>query len=544
MSAWIEKITIGATLDRAAERFGLREALAFGGRRWSFDQVQLESNRAARGLIASGVEPGETVALWLTNRPEWIQAFFGAAKIGAVFLPINTRFRTTDVEYVLRQSDSTTLILPDRSGPIDYLAIVRDLIPELRSCRDPNDLRSAAFPALRRVIVLSESAYPGTRRWKDVLAAGDALPDQELAARQRAIDPDATVLLMYTSGTTGFPKGVVHNHDLLHNASAHQNRMGVRADDVILTYLPLFHLAGLHQGPLMSIVSGARVVLMEQYDPSEALRLIAAERATRIQGFDAHFLGLMEHPQFGETDTSSLRTGLQVAGLARSEPVVRRTQAVLCPTVSGYGMTELGVAVSLGFPDDSDNDRCTMSGVALPGWEFKIVEPDTGEIVSHGTPGELCCRGYGMMQGYYKEPEETAKAIDAEGWMHTGDMAVMRDDETIRFLGRYKDMLKVGGENVDAAEVEALLLEHPAVQQVAVVGVSDTQLTEVACACVLPERGQTATADELLEHCRGRIASFKIPRHVLFVDEYPVTSTGKVQKYKLREICTRELGLT
>ena len=543
MGDWFEKVTVGATLDRAAARWSRREALTFAGQRWSFQDLKADCDRAARGLMQYDVQPGEKVSLWLPNRPEWLHAMFAVAKIGAVLVPINTRFRVTDLEYVLRQSDSTTLITVDRSGPIGYLGMVRELLPELDTCADPQTLRSTAFPELRRVIVVSPQSYPGTLRWEDVVAAGERVSAAQLHIRQRAVDPDATTLILYTSGTTGFPKGVMHNHNVLRNVTDEANRMAVRATDVILMYLPLFHAFGLYEGPLLSVVTGARQVLMEQFEPGTALRLIASERTTMIHGFDTHFHDLMAHADCAQTDRSSLRLGLLAAGLASSAPVALQAQRLLCPTVSGWGMTEVGVGAALGYPTDSEEDRCLASGAALPGYECKIIDPETGRTMPPDLPGELCCRGYGVMQGYYKKPAETAQAVDAEGWLHSGDMATMRDDGTIRFLGRYKEMLKVGGENVDPVEVEALLLQHPAVSQVKVVGVPDARLQEVVCACVILKPEVQVAGEELLTVCRGKIASFKIPRHILCMQEYPMTSSGKVQKFKLREMSIEALGL-
>ena len=543
MSDWFERVTIGEMLDRAAARFETREALMFQGQRWSFRDLQADSDRAARGLLQSGVQPGEKMALWLTNRPEWLHILFAVAKVGAVLVPINTRFRTTDLEYVLRQSDSTTLITTDHSGPIGYLDMVREVIPELDTCPDPRALQAQKFPELRRVMVVSPHPYPGTLRWADVVAAGEQAPPAQRAGRQQAVDPDATTVIMYTSGTTGFPKGVMHNHNILRNIIDEANRLAVRSTDVILMYLPLFHAFGLYEGPLMSVVTGARQVLMEQFDPGAALRLIASEQATMIHGFDTHFHDLMAHPDCQHTDRSSLRTGLLAAGLSSTEAVARQAQQRLCRTVSGWGMTEVGVGAALGFLDDTVDDRCLASGAALPGYAFKIIDPVTGAVLPPGTPGELCCCGYGVMQGYYKKSAETAKAVDAQGWLHSGDMATMRDDGTIRFLGRYKEMLKVGGENVDPVEVEALLLQHPAVHQAKVVGVPDSRLQEVACACVVLAPGVHVGADELIAFCRGKMASFKIPRYVRYTKEYPMTSSGKVQKFKLRELCLEELQL-
>jgi fatty-acyl-CoA synthase len=541
MGDWFEKVTIGEMLDRTAERFGTHEALTYAGRRWSWQALQEDCDRAAQGLIECGIQAGEHIALWLTNRPEWLHILFAVAKIGAVLVPLNTRFRSMDLAYVLDQSESTTLITTDHSGPIAYLDMVRTVIPELAACTTPQTLCSVAFPALRRVIVLSEQSYSGTLRWTDVVAAGQAVSPEQRITRQRTVKPDATALIMYTSGTTGFPKGVMHNHNMLRTVTDQANRLAVRPTDVILMYLPLFHCFGLYEGPLMSVVTGARQVLLEQFDPGETLRLIASERATLMHGFDTHFYDVMAHPDCEHTDCSSLRIGLLAAGLASSEPVARQVQHRLCPTVSGWGMTEVGVGATLGFPTDSEDDRCLASGTALPGYEFKIIAPETGALLPPDTPGELCCRGYAVMQGYYKKPEETVQVMDVDGWLHSGDMATMRVDGTIRFLGRYKEMLKVGGENVDPIEVEALLLQHPAVSQVKIVGVPDTRLQEVACACVVLVPGAQVEASDLIAFCRGKVASFKVPRHVLCMKEYPMTASGKVQKFKLRELSLQAL---
>jgi fatty-acyl-CoA synthase len=540
---WFEKVSIGDQLDRTAVSYGDREAVVFKGQRWRFQQLKAESDRAARGLMQFGVQPGDKVALWLTNRPEWLHILYAVAKIGAVLVPLNTRFRTLDLDYVLRQSDCTTLITTDRAGPVSYIDMVRERIPEVEACRDAKTLRLEAFPELRRIIMVSDPCYAGTWRWTDVVAAGEQVSDAARAARQRAVHPDDTVLIMYTSGTTGFPKGVMHSHNLLRNVIDEANRMAVRPTDVTLMYLPLFHAFGLYEGALMSLVTGSLQVLMDVFDPGEALALIGREKVTMMHGFDTHFHDLMDHPACEQTDRSSLRTGILAAGLSSTEPVARRAQRLLCRTVSGWGMTEVGVGAALGYPTDSEEDRCTTSGAALPGYTFKIIDPDTGAEQPCGTPGELCCRGYAVMQGYYKKPEETAAAVDADGWLHSGDMATMREDGTMRFLGRYKDMLKVGGENVDPVEIEALFLQHPAVNQAKVVGVPDQRLQEVACACVVLEPGAQVDAESLLALCQGRVASFKVPRYILFHKSYPMTSSGKVQKFKLRKICMAELGL-
>ena len=542
MGEWFEKVCMGALPDQAAERFGSREALSYEGKRWSFVELKTEADRVAKGLLALGIQPGEKVSLWMPNRPEWIASMFAVMKIGAVLVPINTRFRTADLEYVVRQSTSTTLITVDRSGPVCYGDMVRELCPDLDQ-GDPDHVSAALLPDLRRIVVLGERRFAGTHAWPDVLAHGENISDATLAGQQRAVDPDETALIMYTSGTTGFPKGVMHNHSLMRNIIDEANRMGVTPRDVILMYLPLFHAFGLYEGPLMTVVTGARMVLTTLFDPAEALALIAQEKATMLHGFDTHFHDLMNHPHCATTDLRSLRTGLLAAGMASSEPVARKAQRLLCPTLTGWGMTEVGVGALLSFLDSPEDDRCLGSGWPLPGYEFKVIDPTTGQSLPPGTMGELCTRGYGVMQGYYKQPEETTKAIDAEGWLHTGDMATMRADGMVRFLGRYKEILKIGGENVGPVEVEAFLLQHPAVNQVNIVGVPDARLSEVGAACVVLNPWAKVTAADLIEFCRGKLASFKVPRHVVFVQEFPMTPSGKVQKFRLREVVIEDLKL-
>jgi len=542
MPDWFEKTPIGELVDVAARRFETKEALCYEGNRWTFGQLKDEVDRVASGLIQLGIHPGEKVALWMPNRPEWIHSLFAVAKIGAVLVPINTRFRTNDLEYVVRQSDSETLITVDRSGPVDYLGMVRELCPEVET-GDPNDLSPETCPELRRIVVLGDTNYRGTVRWEEILSSSGATPPRELEQRQQMVDPDSPALIMYTSGTTGFPKGVVHTHNILRNVNDEANRMGMTPRDVILMYLPLFHAFGLYEGPLMSAMTGARTVLTNAFDPGEALQLIQREKVTVLHGFDTHFHGLVSHPDCQSTDRSSLRTGLLAAGMASSESVARRTQEMLCTTVTGWGMTEVGVGASLSFLDSDEEDRCLGSGYPLPGYEFKVVDPGSGADLPPMEMGELCVRTYAMMQGYYKKPEETTQAIDQDGWLHTGDVAAIRDDGFVRFMGRYKELLKVGGENVDPVEVEVLLMGHPAVAEAQVVGVPDERLSEVACACIIPIYGQEISAGSLMDYCRGKLASFKLPRHVLFMEGYPMTPSGKVQKFKLRELAEKKLEL-
>jgi len=542
MAEWFKKTTIGAVVDDAARQFAYREALYFNGRRWTYGQFQEDVEQAARGLIDLGIAPGEKVSLWMPNCPEWLHIFYAVAQIGAVLVPINTRLRTADLHYVLEQSDTVTLIIKDQSGPVDYLAMVEEVCPELLLL-GPDSLTFESFPELKRIVVLGEDQCRGTRSWDEVLAAAARVSQNQLQERRSAVDPDDTVLLMYTSGTTGFPKGVMHSHSILRITTDSINRMGMTPNDVVLMYLPLFHAFGLYEGALICWQAGARMVLTETFDAGEALGLIEQERATMLHGFDTHFYDLTSHPDCEGTDRSSLRTGLFASGMASSVPVARRTQELLCPTITGWGMTECGVGVSMSFLDTPVEDRCAASGYPLPGYEFKIIDPETGQSLPPGTIGELCTRGYAIMQGYYKKPLETAETVDPEGWLHTGDVATIREDGCMRFFGRYKDMLKVGGENVDPIEVEAYLMAHPSVGKVQVVGVPNARLSEVPCACVVLEDGCQLSQVDLDQFCRGKLASFKIPRHLLLLDDYPMTSSGKVQKFRLREMALESLQL-
>jgi fatty-acyl-CoA synthase len=542
MGDWFEKLTYGELVDRSAVKYGDKEYMYFEGGRWSFRQVKEEIDRAARGLMALGIQPGDKVSLWLMNRPEWVFIQFALAKIGAVLVPINTQFRTADLDYVVRQSDTSTLIAADRSGPVDFLAMIQALCPELATASADN-LATAAFPDLKRIVLLSEQAYPGVYRWQDVLDMTPQVGTADLARRQEAVDPDATATIMYTSGTTGFPKGVMHNHNIIRNVLDEANRIGIKQTDVVMMYLPLFHAFGIYEGPLMCFATGARMVLCPTFDPGHVLQLTEQEKGTLLHGFDTHFHDLMQHPDFETRDIGSIRTGILASGMSSSIPTARLAQEKFGPLVSGWGMTEAGVGGALGFPHDPPEVNACLSGYPLVGYTFKIIDPDSGQEQPPNTPGELCCQSYMLMQGYYKKPQETAKAIDADGWLHSGDMAYFTEDGYLRFLGRYKEMLKVGGENVDPVELEGHLLQHPAVNQVKVVGVPDERLNEVATACVVLSDGANVLAEELIAFCKD-IAHFKRPRHILFMKDYPMTASGKVQKFNLRKIAMQELQLS
>ena len=541
MADWYEKRALGGLPDSMACKLPHREALVFEARRFTFAEVATEVDRAAKALIALGVCPGDHVCLWLNNCADWILILYGLAKIGAVQVPINTRFRTHDLAYVLHQSDSAMLITHDVCGPVDYLGMVRQVV---RLPAEGAEVSDPDYPQLKRVVVVADDAHPGTTPWQAALQAGAAVPDEELRQRAEAVDCDAPALIMYTSGTTGFPKGVVHTHNLVRNVEERAYRLAVTPHDVILNYLPLFHAFGYSEGALTSMLTGAKQIVTPTFDAPACLDLIEREGVTLMHGFETHMKDLCDAQERQPRDLRTLRTGLFAAGMHSATPICRRGARLLAPfkALSGYGMTEVWIGAALGALDDDDTQRTESSGYPAPGYDMRIVDPDSGAVLGANVPGELEVRGYCLMLGYYNKPQETAACYTADGWFKTGDTAYWRDDGYLRFLGRYKDMLKVGGENVDPMEVEGLLLEHPDINQVAVVGLVDARLTEVPVAFVQLAAGRIFEADAVIDYCRGKLASFKLPRHVVFVDDFPMTASGKIRKTELRDQARQTLG--
>ena len=532
---WYLRRRYGDLPHDLAARMPHAPVLQYGDLSYDCAAVASRVDDAARRLMSIGLRPGDHVALWLGNCDTWMFVAFAVFRIGAVLVPLNTRFRTRDMGYVLRQSDSAVLVAERRSGPIDYLAMIRDTVDLPEGAGPVSD---PEFPKLRHVI-LTDGPASGTCDWTAV--DPHTVPVADLEARAAAVDPDAPALIMYTSGTTGMPKGVVHSHGLIRNVEERAFRMGMTSGDVILNYLPLFHAFGLSEGLLMSMVTGARQIITRGFDPDESLDLIERHRVTVIHGFEAHMKGLAETQDVRPRSLSSLRTGIFAAGMLSATPVVRHGARALAPirNLSGFGMTETWIGVALCALDDDETRRCESSGYPSLGYEVRIVDPEDGSPCAPGIPGELQVRGHAMMLGYYGKPEETAASMAPGGWFRTGDSAVWLEDGYIRFLGRYRDMLKVGGENVDPMETEGLLLEDPRVHQAAVVACPDRALGEVPVAYVQRTPGSELGAGDVAGICRGVIAGFKVPRHVVFVDSFPMTESGKIRKEELRRDALR-----
>jgi fatty-acyl-CoA synthase len=528
---WYRKRTLGQTLDETAARHGAREALVFGEQRWTWAEFQRETDAIAKGLIAIGVEPGERVAVWMTNRPEWLWLMFAIAKVGACIVPLNTRYRTDDVAYTVTQSRSATMISLDRSGPVDYQGMLMESMPGVTPNAD-GTVTVTNYPDLKRIVVLGDKRLPHCRDWAELVAAGKQVSDATLTARAAAVDPDGLMMIAYTSGTTGHPKGVMHTHAPIRSVHERAQVLGQTMAEVHMNYLPMFHIYAYSEIAMMCAITGAKQIMMDVFDAERALDLAEREKATFLHGFEAHWADLLT-AQARKPRTLCVRLGTLPAGQESTIPIAEKVQDVFCPTISGFGMSEVWAYVACNNPSHTREQRVYASGYPMNDYEFKVIDPATGREQPHGQPGELLIKGYAVMKGYWDKPEATAETL-RDGWLHSGDTAYVREDGHLVFMGRAKDMLKVGGENVSPAEVEAYLRGMAEIQDASVVAYPDPRLTEVPVAFVIPKPGQTITAETLIERMKGRIASFKIPRHVIFVDAYPMTSSGKIRKIELR----------
>ena len=528
---WYRKRTLGQLVDEAAATWGEREALWFDGQRWTWSAFRAETDAVAKGLMALGVEPGERVAVWMTNRPEWLWLMFALGKIGACIVPLNTRYRTDDVAYTVTQSRSATLITLDRSGPVDYQGMLAASMPRVSLTSD-GTLDIEGYPDLKRLVVLGEATIPHAGTWEALVAGGRNITDAALAARTAAVDPDSLMMIAYTSGTTGHPKGVMHSHIPIRSVHERAQVLGQTLHEVHMNYLPMFHIYAYSEIAMMCALTGARQVMMDMFDADKVLDLAEQEGATFLHGFEAHWADLLA-AQARRPRQLKVRMGTLPAGQESTIPIAEKVQDVFCPTISGFGMSETWAYVACNNPSHTREQRVYASGYPMNDYSFRVIDPETGREQPQGVPGELLIKGYATMKGYWDKPEATAQTL-IDGWVHSGDTAYVRKDGHLVFMGRSKDMLKVGGENVSPAEVEAYLRNMPEIQDAAVVAYPDPRLTEVPVAYVILKPAQSVTADELLERMKGRIASFKIPRHIVFVPGFPMTSSGKIRKIELR----------
>jgi len=532
-------LTLGQMLDEAAARDPAHEAIVFRDERVSYGQLKARADAFALGLIALGLERGDHVVLWMPNRVEWNVAHLGIAKAGCVTVTCNSRYKALEVEYVLRQSDAKALILADRfdAAGVDYLELLREICPVVGA-------PSSGLPALRHVIVLGSTVPAGCRSWAEVEARGRGSDPRVL--ERIGVTPEDPAAMLYTSGTTGEPKGCLLSHgNVYYKCRVYTALHEWTARDRYFVPVPYFHIFGCMGGTAANCLVGSTQVVMDVFEPAEAMRLIEAERVTVFSGVPTMFITILNHPHFGRHDLRSLRTGSIGAAPVPVE-IMRRIldgkAGLGMDALVVYGLTEATGGTHWTRPGDPLEKRVATVGLPTPEIEDRVVDPVTGAPVGPGVEGEVCVKGPTMMMGYYKKPEATADKL-REGWLHTGDMGVKDSEGYLKITGRLTDMIIVGGFNTYPAEIENFFLRHPKVLDVSIVGVPDPIMGEAVMAFVIPKAEESLTTEEIAAFARGKIANFKVPKHVEIVDSFPLTGSGKVQKFKQRAYAVEKLDL-
>ncbi|WP_421223923.1 AMP-binding protein [Aeromonas enteropelogenes] len=536
--------TIGTYLQEIAERFPDRPAVVVRHQqiRWSYREYLARIDRLAKGLLALGIKPGDRVGIWSPNNIEWCLVQFATARIGAIMVCINPAYRSYELEFAINNVGCRALICASAFKGSDYLAMLNELAPELAGST-PGRLAAARLPTLEMVIRLGEEMTPGMLNFDAVQALGEGVDPAVLARVGASLKPEDAINIQFTSGTTGNPKGATLSHrNILNNARLVASGMAFSEQDKLCIPVPLYHCFGMVLGNLICISVGACALFpSEAFDPVATLQMVSEERCTALHGVPTMFIAELELPQFASFDLSSLRTGI-MAGAICPEPLMRKVQSLMHMTevTIAYGQTECSPINHMTAIDAPLDKRVTTVGRALAHTEIKLLDA-SGETVPIGEKGEICCRGHGVMQGYWQDPAKTAQTIDDDGWLHSGDIGIMDEEGYVQIVGRIKDLIIRGGENIYPREIEERLYEHPAVQDAAVFGVDSERYGEEVCAWVKLRPDQVASEEEIKHFLSARIAYFKVPRYIRFVEEYPMTVTGKLQKFRMREMMTAEL---
>ena len=539
--------TIGNQFDLAVERFGDSEALVVAHQniRWTYREYQHEIERLATGLLALGIEPGDRVGIWAPNCYEWCLTQFATAKIGAILVCINPAYRLYELEYALNKVQCRAIISAESFKSSRYLDMLCELAPELADC-EPGKLRAAKFPQLETVIRMGEALTPGMFNFDEVCAMGTTTEQTRLLELKDLIMPDDAINIQFTSGTTGNPKGATLSHcNVLNNGKVNGDVMRLTHEDKVCIPVPLYHCFGMVIGNLGCICHGATAVFPgEAFEPLSVLQTVAEEKCTALHGVPTMFIAELDHPEFDTFDLSSLRTGI-MAGAPCPESVMKQVigKMNMQQILIAYGQTELSPVSHATEPDDALEKRVGTVGKPCPHLETKIVD-DNNRVVAIGDKGEICTRGYAVMRGYWDDEEKTRETIDEGGWLHSGDIGIMDDEGYVRVTGRIKDMIIRGGENIYPREVEEFLYSHEKIQEVQIVGVPDERLGEQVCAWIKCHEGQSLTEEEVRAFCKNKITHFKVPHYIRFVEDYPMTVTGKIMKFKMRDAMIEELGIT
>jgi len=539
-------VTTGRLLDNMAERYPHNEALVYHerGLRYTYREFNEVCRQVAKGLLKLGIRKGDNISIWAYNVPEWVVLQFASAKIGAILVTVNTSYKSSELEYILNQSDSTVLFMVRSFKDTDYVATLNEVVPELASST-VGQLSSPKLPFLKMVVFVGDETPAGMLNFERIVEIGREVSDAELAAVEDTLDCHDTINMQYTSGTTGFPKGVMLTHfNLINNGFNIGECMKFTDRDRLCIPVPFFHCFGSVLAVMASVTHATAMVPVEIFDPLKVLQTIEKERCTAVHGVPTMFIAELEHPEFSRFDLTSLRTGIMAGSVCPIEVMKRVVKDMhVSEITSVYGQTESSPGITQTRTEDSIELRVATVGRALPGAEVKIIDIESGTTLPPGKQGELCARGYMVMKGYYKMPEETAKVIDADGWLHTGDLAIMDENGYCKITGRIKQMIIRGGENIYPKEIEEFLYTHPKISDVQIYGVPDRKFGEQVMASIILKKGVEMSEDEVREFCRGKIANYKVPKYVKFVDSFPMTASGKIQKFKMRDMAIKELQL-